>query len=112
MGFMIKCVSVKGSLLACKCEGFLYDVKIGSSMFYLGMCNLVYEGFIDLGIMNDSVNVSELYRFVVLGVDPVAVLRWSVVRAFFRCFFAFISAGKRYRATGGKVPSPHYRLFV
>ena len=61
MGFMIKCVSVKGSLLACKCKGFLYDVKIGSSMFYLGMCNLVYEGFVDLGIMNDSVNVSELY---------------------------------------------------
>ena len=25
------------------------------------------------------------------------MLRWSIVRVFFRCFFAFIDAGKRYR---------------
>ena len=31
------------------------------------------------------------------GYDPVAMLRWSIVRVFFRCFFAFIDAGKRYR---------------
>ncbi|GFR76566.1 unconventional myosin-IXb [Elysia marginata] len=37
-----------------------------------------------------------------LGIDPVAVLRWSVVRAFFRCFFAFKNAGERYRKNGGK----------
>ncbi|KAK7496039.1 hypothetical protein BaRGS_00012740 [Batillaria attramentaria] len=36
-----------------------------------------------------------------MGIDPVAVLRWSVVRAFFRCFFAFIRAGERFRKTGG-----------
>ncbi|BFY98087.1 hypothetical protein BsWGS_01126 [Bradybaena similaris] len=37
-----------------------------------------------------------------MGIDPVAVLRWSVVRAFFRCFFAFIKAGKTYSKNGGK----------
>ena len=31
------------------------------------------------------------------GYDPVAMLRWSIVRVFFRSFFAFIDAGKRYR---------------
>ncbi|CAL1546779.1 unnamed protein product [Lymnaea stagnalis] len=36
-----------------------------------------------------------------MGIDPVAVLRWSVVRAFFRCFFAFKKAGEHYRKTGG-----------
>uniref|UniRef100_A0A2C9KA35 Unconventional myosin-IXb n=1 Tax=Biomphalaria glabrata TaxID=6526 RepID=A0A2C9KA35_BIOGL len=37
-----------------------------------------------------------------MGIDPVAVLRWSVVRAFFRCFFAFKKAGEVYRKNGGK----------
>ncbi|RUS79659.1 hypothetical protein EGW08_012582, partial [Elysia chlorotica] len=41
-----------------------------------------------------------------MGIDPVAVLRWSVVRAFFRCFFAFKNAGERYRKNGGNRPSP------
>ncbi|KAL8597794.1 hypothetical protein ACOMHN_004909 [Nucella lapillus] len=36
-----------------------------------------------------------------MGIDPVAVLRWSLVRAFFRCCFAFISAGERFRKNGG-----------
>ncbi|XP_012945024.1 unconventional myosin-IXAa [Aplysia californica] len=49
-----------------------------------------------------------------MGIDPVAVLRWSVVRAFFRCFFAFIKAGERYRKNGGKEsrrrPAPSKRL--
>lgn len=38
---------------------------------------------------------------VYLGIDPVAVLRWSVVRAFFRCYFAFKKAGEHYRKNGG-----------
>ncbi|KAH9513297.1 Unconventional myosin-IXa [Bulinus truncatus] len=37
-----------------------------------------------------------------MGIDPVAVLRWSIVRAFFRCVFAFKKAGEHYRKTGGK----------
>ncbi|XP_074649621.1 unconventional myosin-IXb-like isoform X2 [Tubulanus polymorphus] len=32
-----------------------------------------------------------------VGSDPVAVLRWAIVRAFFRCYFAFVDAGKRYK---------------
>ncbi|XP_025078499.1 unconventional myosin-IXa-like isoform X4 [Pomacea canaliculata] len=36
-----------------------------------------------------------------MGMDPVAVLRWSMVRAFFHCLFAFIRAGEKYRKTGG-----------
>ncbi|BFZ01247.1 hypothetical protein BsWGS_04286 [Bradybaena similaris] len=37
-----------------------------------------------------------------MGIDPVAVLRWSIIRAFFRCYFGFIKAGETYRKTGGK----------
>ncbi|ESP05442.1 hypothetical protein LOTGIDRAFT_102587 [Lottia gigantea] len=36
-----------------------------------------------------------------MGIDPVAVLRWAIVRAFFRCFFAFLDSGKRWRKHGG-----------
>lgn len=41
--------------------------------------------------------------FLSAGYDPVAVLRWAIVRAFFRAFFAFIDAGKRHRKSAGKV---------
>ncbi|GFO36528.1 unconventional myosin-ixa, partial [Plakobranchus ocellatus] len=45
----------------------------------------------------------------IMGIDPIAVLRWSVVRAFFRCYFAFIKAGERYRKNGGKESSSRRR---
>ncbi|KAI5651615.1 myosin head (motor domain) domain-containing protein [Phthorimaea operculella] len=32
-----------------------------------------------------------------VGVDPVAVFRWAIVRAFFRGYFAFQEAGRRHR---------------
>ncbi|XP_045484211.1 unconventional myosin-IXAa isoform X1 [Pieris rapae] len=32
-----------------------------------------------------------------VGVDPVAVFRWAIVRAFFRGYFAFMEAGSRHR---------------
>ncbi|KAL0821045.1 hypothetical protein ABMA28_005681, partial [Loxostege sticticalis] len=32
-----------------------------------------------------------------VGVDPVAVFRWAIVRAFFRGYFAFMDAGRRHR---------------
>ncbi|CAH2982204.1 unnamed protein product [Chilo suppressalis] len=32
-----------------------------------------------------------------VGVDPVAVFRWAIVRAFFRGYFAFLDAGRRHR---------------
>jgi len=31
-----------------------------------------------------------------MGIDPVAVFRWAVLRAFFRAMVAFREAGKRY----------------
>lgn len=37
-----------------------------------------------------------------IGIDPVAVFRWAVLRAFFRAMVAFREAGKRHvqRKTG------------
>ncbi|XP_026741081.1 unconventional myosin-IXa-like isoform X3 [Trichoplusia ni] len=32
-----------------------------------------------------------------VGVDPVAVFRWAIVRAFFRGYFAFLEAGRKHR---------------
>ena len=40
-----------------------------------------------------------------VGIDPVAVLRWAILRAFFRGYFAFKDAGKRYRKAGGRLKS-------
>ena len=31
-----------------------------------------------------------------MGIDPVAVFRWAILRAFFRAMVAFREAGKRY----------------
>ncbi|XP_063627273.1 unconventional myosin-IXa-like [Cydia splendana] len=36
-----------------------------------------------------------------VGVDPVAVFRWAIVRAFFRGYFAFMEAGRRHRGLRG-----------
>ncbi|XP_063382914.1 unconventional myosin-IXAa-like [Cydia fagiglandana] len=36
-----------------------------------------------------------------VGVDPVAVFRWAIVRAFFRGYFAFLEAGRRHRGLRG-----------
>ncbi|XP_022104697.1 unconventional myosin-IXa-like, partial [Acanthaster planci] len=35
-----------------------------------------------------------------VGMDPLAVFRWAIVRAFFRAVSAFMAAGKRYKAGG------------
>ena len=37
-----------------------------------------------------------------VGIDPVAVFRWAIIRAFFRAYFAFREAGHRYRLAKGK----------
>ncbi|KPI99696.1 Myosin-IXa [Papilio xuthus] len=45
-----------------------------------------------------------------VGVDPVAVFRWAIVRAFFRGYFAFLEAGRRHRVHrvdgASRVPRP------
>ncbi|CAG7723273.1 unnamed protein product [Allacma fusca] len=33
-----------------------------------------------------------------VGIDPVAVFRWAILRAFFRAYFAFHDAGRKHRA--------------
>lgn len=40
--------------------------------------------------------------FVFTGVDPVAVLRWTIVKTLIKSVFAFLKAGKSYRDRGGK----------
>lgn len=37
-----------------------------------------------------------------VGIDPVAVFRWAIVRAFFRAYFAFRDAGRRHWADKSK----------
>jgi len=36
------------------------------------------------------------------GVDPVAVLRWTIVKTLIKSVFAFVKAGKTFRSRGGK----------
>lgn len=40
-----------------------------------------------------------------VGVDPVAVFRWAIVRAFFRGYFAFMESGRKHRAHRSDVVS-------
>ncbi|XP_067665743.1 unconventional myosin-IXb-like isoform X7 [Haliotis asinina] len=51
-----------------------------------------------VGVLKKS---SQSFVRELVGIDPVAVLRWSIVRAFFRCYHAFFRAGERYRKNGG-----------
>ncbi|XP_078314826.1 unconventional myosin-IXb-like isoform X4 [Crassostrea virginica] len=36
-----------------------------------------------------------------MGLDPVAVLRWSIIKTLVKSVFAFIAAGRSYRSNGG-----------
>ncbi|XP_076251183.1 unconventional myosin-IXb-like isoform X1 [Rhynchophorus ferrugineus] len=47
-----------------------------------------------VGVLKNS---SMAFVRELVGVDPVAVFRWAIVRAFFRAHFAFREAGKRHR---------------
>ncbi|XP_048526366.1 unconventional myosin-IXAa isoform X3 [Dendroctonus ponderosae] len=47
-----------------------------------------------VGVLKNS---SMAFVRELVGVDPVAVFRWAIVRAFFRAQFAFRDAGKRHR---------------
>ncbi|XP_060525524.1 unconventional myosin-IXa-like isoform X2 [Cylas formicarius] len=47
-----------------------------------------------VGVLKNS---SMAFVRELVGVDPVAVFRWAIVRAFFRAQFAFREAGKRHR---------------
>ena len=44
--------------------------------------------------------MSNVDMICLLGYDPVAMMRWAIVRAFFRAYFAFIDAGRRQRKSG------------
>ncbi|GAB1606082.1 unconventional myosin-IXAa-like [Argonauta hians] len=59
-----------------------------------------------VGVLKNS---SSVFVKELLGVDPVAILRWGLLRAFFRCVAAFISAGKQYQANG-KTKKPPKKL--
>ena len=41
-----------------------------------------------------------IYMFT--GIDPVALLRWSIIRTLIRSVFAFSAAGDKYRNSDSK----------
>lgn len=47
----------------------------------------------------DNVHFYNRFRWCIynVGEDPLAVLRWSLVRVFFRACFAFVDAGRQHR---------------
>ncbi|XP_050676154.1 unconventional myosin-IXAa-like [Leptidea sinapis] len=55
-------------------------------------------------------NSSMAFVRELVGVDPVAVFRWAIVRAFFRGYFAFMEAGRRHRSSrvdgASRLPRP------
>ncbi|KAL1117614.1 hypothetical protein AAG570_003929 [Ranatra chinensis] len=61
-----------------------------------------------VGVLKNS-NMAFVRELV--GADPVAVFRWAIVRAFFRGYFAFHEAGRKYRLSrdGSKPSSIHNR---
>ncbi|XP_064607942.1 unconventional myosin-IXAa-like isoform X2 [Liolophura sinensis] len=52
-----------------------------------------------VGVLKNS---SLVFVRELMGVDPLAVLRWSILRAVFKCVFAFKDSGKRYQKRGGR----------
>ncbi|ELU02859.1 hypothetical protein CAPTEDRAFT_226894 [Capitella teleta] len=67
-------------------------------------CDLVRQDIVVLLKNSSMAFVREL-----VGYDPVAVLRWAILRAFFRAYFAFKDAGRRHRrpSAGKKAGSVH-----
>lgn len=51
-----------------------------------------------VGVLKSS-NLSFLREL--MGLDPVAVLRWSIIKTLVKSVFAFIAAGRSYRSNGG-----------
>lgn len=50
-------------------------------------------------VPSDYILILLLYGIV--GLDPVAVLRWSIIKTLVKSVFAFIAAGRTYRSNGG-----------
>lgn len=48
-------------------------------------------------------NSSSAFVRELVGLDPVAVFRWAILRAFFRAYFSFYEAGYRHRKAKGKL---------
>lgn len=52
-------------------------------------------------IMNHFVKLVKNLSHSTAGLDPVAVLRWSIIKTLVKSVFAFIAAGRSYRSNGG-----------
>lgn len=52
-------------------------------------------------IMNHFVKLDKNLSHSTAGLDPVAVLRWSIIKTLVKSVFAFIAAGRSYRNNGG-----------
>ncbi|XP_018913813.1 unconventional myosin-IXb isoform X2 [Bemisia tabaci] len=53
--------------------------------------------FIRQDILSVLKNSNMAFVRELVGADPVAVFRWAILRAFFRGYFSFMEAGKRFR---------------
>jgi myosin-9 len=61
-----------------------------------------------LGLMHQDIvgvpkNCSMAFVKELVGADPVAVFRWTIVQTFFRGYFAFHEAGRRHRLHRGEM---------
>ncbi|KAK3742086.1 hypothetical protein QZH41_017546 [Actinostola sp. cb2023] len=90
------------------CSNNYYDPSLMGPSFtvkhYAGSVKYKIEGFLDKNrdLMRPdilSVLKSSNLRFIreLLGADPMAVYRWSIVRAFFKAVHAFTVAGRKFR---------------
>lgn len=88
-----------------------YDQSLIEQAFvikhYAGSVKYDIQGFLDKNrdLMRPdilSVLKNSNSRFIrdLLGADPLAMYRWSILRSFFRAVHAFRMAGKQYRANG------------
>jgi hypothetical protein len=55
---------------------------------------------------------ANIYYYFISGVDPVAVLRWTILKTLIKSMFAFIRAGKTYRHRGGMAYNNDITIFA
>ena len=75
---------------------YQYNIKVGLKYILVGLQYCV-ENFPVILVFN--LNMKPV--FSVVGNDPVAMMRWALLRVFFRSYFAFIEAGRRGRRPSG-----------
>ncbi|XP_038073351.1 unconventional myosin-IXa-like isoform X2 [Patiria miniata] len=96
-----------------KNNGYFQNVQLEQASFiivhYAGKVNYKVKDFREKNtdLMRPEItsvlkNSNLAFVRELVGIDPLAVFRWAIVRAFFRGVSAFLAAGKRYKAGGGE----------